>query len=67
MNALLEDGLGLVDLKLGLEVAQVVRIAAAVGATTCVGEVELLVKDLIANLAPVRQLASGGVPIGQEI
>ena len=52
VEALLEDGLRLVDLELGLEVMEVVGVAAAVGAATSVGELELLVDDLLARRAP---------------
>jgi hypothetical protein len=47
VDALLKDGLGLVDLKLGLEVAQVVRVAAAVGSATLVGPLELLINNFL--------------------
>lgn len=52
VEALLKDGLGLVDLELGLEVMEMVRVAAAVGAAASVGELELLVDDLLARRAP---------------
>lgn len=52
VNALLEDGLGLVDLELGLEVVSVVGVSAAVGAATGIGELELLVDDLLTGSAP---------------
>ena len=51
-HVLLEDGLGLVDLELGLEVVEVARQAAAVGAAARVGEVEVPVDCLIAGVAP---------------
>jgi hypothetical protein len=53
MERLLEDRLRLVDLKLGLEVGDVVREAAAVGATARVGKGELLVSDIIVDGSPV--------------
>lgn len=62
VEGLLEDGLGLVDLELGLEVAQVCRVATAVGAATGVGEVEFLVEHLLANFAPASELASTANP-----
>lgn len=52
VDALLEDGLGLIDVELGLEVAEVVAEAAAVGAAAGVGQVETLVVDLFACVAP---------------
>ncbi len=51
-HVLLEDGLGLVDLELGLEVVQVARQAAAVGAAARVGEVEVPVDCFVAGVAP---------------
>lgn len=53
MEVLLEDGLGLVDLKLGLEVVDVGGQAAAVGAAAGIGKVEALVDDLLTRFAPV--------------
>lgn len=58
VEALLKDGLGLVDLELGLEVMEMVRVAAAVGAAASVGELELLVDDLLARRAPVAAATS---------
>ena len=55
MDGLLKDGLGLVDLELGLEVGEVVGEVAAVGATTGVGEGEALVSDFLAEAAPSLQ------------
>lgn len=52
VERLLEDRLGLVDLKLGLKVGDVVREAAAVGATARVGKSELLVSDIIVDGSP---------------
>lgn len=54
VESLLEDGLGLVELELGLEVLQVVGVAAAVGATAGIDKVELVVDDFLARSAPVR-------------
>lgn len=54
VNRLLEDGLGLVELELGLEVLEVVGIAGRIGSTAGVGEVELVVKDLITRVAPIN-------------
>lgn len=53
MESLLEDGLRLVELEFGLEVDLAIIVAAAVGATTRVGEVELIIDDLLADSAPV--------------
>lgn len=58
VDALLEDGLGLIDLKLRLEVMEMVRVAAAVGATTRVGEAELLIDYLGAKTTPVATAAT---------
>lgn len=52
VDCLLEDRLGLVDLKLGLEVLDVVE-AGRVGSATGVGKVELIVEDLLARVAPI--------------
>lgn len=53
VKALVEDRLELVDLELGLQVLEMVRQVAAVGATTSIGEVEVLVHDLLAGRTPV--------------
>lgn len=53
VDALLEHGLGLVELKLGLEVPGAVVVVAAVGVAAAVGEVELGIDDLLAGTAPV--------------
>jgi len=72
VERLLEDRLGLVDLKLGLKVGDVVREAAAVGATARVGKSELLVSDIIVDGSPVATaravlLHLFGVDIGKAI
>lgn len=54
VDRLLEDGLGLVELELGLEVLEVVGIAGRIGSTASVGEVELVVEDLITRVAPIN-------------
>jgi hypothetical protein len=51
VDRLLEDGLGFVDLELGLELGHV-RKAAAVGAAAGVGEAEALVDNIVAKGAP---------------
>jgi len=53
VDVLLEDRLGLVDIKLGLEVLDVGGHGAAVGAAARVDKVEGLVDDLFAHAAPV--------------
>jgi hypothetical protein len=53
VQVLLEHGLGLDGLELGLEVLEPGRVAAAVGAAAGVGQVEALVLDLFALDAPV--------------
>lgn len=52
VDRLLEDGVRLVDLELGLEILNVVE-AGGVGSATGVGEVELVVQDLLARITPV--------------
>lgn len=59
MDRLLEDGLRLVDFELCLEVGDVVREAATVGTTTGVGEVEFIVIDVIADMAPTMSVLVG--------
>ena len=53
VEVLLEDGLGFVELELGLEVDLAVVVAAAVGAATGIGEVELIIDDLFADTTPI--------------
>ena len=55
MDGLLEDRLRLVDLKLGLELANMVRKTAAVGAAAGVGEGEALIDNLLSETSPVRK------------
>lgn len=54
MERFFKDGLLLIDLKLGLEVANVVREVAAVGAAAGVGKAEVLVHDFLPDVAPLR-------------
>lgn len=54
VDRLLKDGLGLVELELGLEVLEVVGIAGRIGATPSVGEIELVVKNFIARVSPIN-------------
>lgn len=58
VDRLLKDGLGLVELELGLEVLEVVGIAGRVGSTASVGEVELVVKNLVTRVAPIKRSAN---------
>jgi len=53
VDTLLEDGLRFVELELGLEVVEVVGVATAIGTTTGVDEVELLVDNLLAHITPI--------------
>jgi len=53
MDGLLEDRLRVIDLKLGLEVADMVRNTAAVGAAAGVGEGEVFVYNLFSESSPV--------------
>lgn len=52
VDRLLEDGLRLVDIELGLESRDVVGEATAVCAAASVSEAEVLVNDLLAGVAP---------------
>jgi hypothetical protein len=54
VESLFKDRLGLVDLKLSLEVVDVVREAAAVGAAALVGEVKAAITDLLTHTTPVE-------------
>lgn len=72
VERLLEDRLGLIDLKLSLEVGDVVREAAAVGAAARVGKSKLLISDIIVDGSPVATARSillhlFGVDIGEAI
>ena len=58
VEVLLEDGLGFVELELGLEVDLAVVVAAAVGAATGIGEVELIIDDLFADTTPIGRVLS---------
>jgi len=53
METLLEDRFGFIELKLGLEVMEMIGIAAAVGATASVCKLELLVDDFLTGTTPV--------------
>lgn len=53
VDTLLEDWFGFVELELGLEVAEVVGVAAAIRTTSGVDKVELLVDNFLADIAPV--------------
>lgn len=51
MEALVEDGLELIDFELGLEVMEM-QVTAAVGTAASVGELELLVDDFLTWTTP---------------
>jgi hypothetical protein len=53
VESLFKDRLGLVDLKLGLEVVDVVREAATVGAAALVGKVKAAITDLLTHTTPI--------------
>jgi len=53
VEVLLKDGLGLVELPLGLEVAHVVRDGGRVGASSVFGECEALTSDVVLEGAPI--------------
>jgi hypothetical protein len=61
MDGLLEDRLRLIDLKLGLEVADMVRNTAAVGAAAGIGEGEVFVYNLFSESSPVSSKAHASV------
>jgi hypothetical protein len=52
MDTFLEDGFGFVELELSLEIVEMVGIAATVGPTTGVGEVELLIDYFLTDTTP---------------
>lgn len=56
MDGLLEDWLGLIDLKFGLEVLNVVE-AGRVGSTAGIGKVEMIINDLLTEIAPIELLS----------
>lgn len=58
MERLFEDRLGLIDLELGLEVADVVGEAATVGAAAGIGELEVFVNDFFSEASPVASAAT---------
>jgi len=53
VDVFLKHGLGLVELKLGLEVLGTVGIPAAVGPTAGIRQVEVLVNNLLADATPI--------------
>lgn len=55
VDGLLKDGLGVIDLKLGLEVASTVRYVAAVGAATGIGKGKVLIPYFLSKGAPVKR------------
>ena len=57
VEALVEDRLQVVDLKLGLEAGGVGSKAAAVRAAPSIGQVESLVDDLVAGISPIAHVS----------
>lgn len=57
VDALLEDGVDLVHVELGLEVSDV-GVARGVGTTARVGKVELVIDDLVTRIAPMEEYVS---------
>lgn len=55
---LLKDGLGFVDVELGLEGANVIGEATAVGAAASIGEAEVFINDFLASIAPIASAAT---------
>jgi len=58
MKVLFKDRLLFVDLKLGLEVGDMMREAAAVGTAAGVGEAELIVRNVITEGSPIASARS---------
>lgn len=58
VDALLEDGVDLVHVELGLEVSDV-GVARGVGTPTRVGKVELVIDDLVTGVSPMNEKVSG--------
>jgi len=58
VKLLLEDGLGLIDLELGLEVLKVMVDAEAIGTTTKVVPVDVLVGNFLTRATPVALAAA---------
>jgi len=58
MDTFLEDGFGFVELELSLEIVEMVGIAATVGPTTGVGEVELLIDYFLTDTTPIALAAA---------
>lgn len=67
VDRLLEDGLGLVDLELALEISGVVGDGAAIGATAGVGKAEWLVGDVVAEGAPGDWSVCGQMMFGLAV
>lgn len=63
VEVLLKDGLGLVELELGLEVVEV-GIAAAVGSASLIGEAEAAVDNFLTGTTPADESAQ---PVHQAI
>lgn len=58
VDALLEDGVDLVHVELGLEVSDI-GVARGVGTTARVGKVELVINDLVTGISPMEKYVSG--------
>jgi hypothetical protein len=58
-----KDGLGLIDLKLGLEVTNMMGDGAAVGAATSVGKAEVFVYNFLARISPELVSVMSGTSI----
>jgi hypothetical protein len=57
VDALLEDGLGLIELEFSLEVVEV-GVAAAVGSASLIGEAKASVDDFLAGTTPADESAA---------
>lgn len=58
VKGLFEDGFGLVDLELALQIPHVMRDAAAVGAAASVGKAKLLIGNVVTKGPPTMQLVN---------
>lgn len=69
VNALLEDGLDLVEIEFGLEVTQVMAITGGVGSATGIGKIELIIEDLVAGVAPItcQRPSKDGLRFGEKV
>lgn len=69
VNALLEDGLDLVEIEFGLEVTQVMAITGGVGSATGISKIELIIEDLVAGVAPIscQRPSKDGLRFGERV